>query len=126
MSQPIDEELTAFYKHVQEVGRLRTVDHAKRWSNGVLETMGTSLNKGTKKELQKYLPDELGKSVNSVFFLSDTSVHRKFTIGFSKFLLFDDEFNSNHTKSPNFFTKRVSVVLIFFNVFFKKSSRSAG
>ena len=69
MSDTNDSELTSFYEHVQVVGRLRTSDHARRWTNGVLETMGSSLDRGTKKELRKNLPEELSKSVNAVFHL---------------------------------------------------------
>ena len=69
MTQMNESELTAFYEHVKDVGRLRSVNHAKRWTRGVLETMGSSLNRGTKKDLQKSLPDELSKSVKAVFYL---------------------------------------------------------
>lgn len=61
--------LTTYYTHVQQTGLLLTESHAKRWSHGVLQTLGTTLDRRTKKALTKALPDELATSLNGVFWL---------------------------------------------------------
>jgi len=62
-------ELDDYYHHIQRVGNVRTLDHAKRWSDGVLKTLGTSLHRKVKKDLAKSLPSELAQSLNGVFWL---------------------------------------------------------
>ena len=62
-------DLDGFYHFVCENGKLRTPQHARRWSDGVLRTFGTALDRKTKRALAKELPDELGKSVKDVFWL---------------------------------------------------------
>ncbi len=62
-------ELDDYYQHIQRVGNVRTLDHAKRWSDGVLKTLGTSLHRKVKKDLAKNLPPELARSLNGVFWL---------------------------------------------------------
>lgn len=62
-------QLDDFYAHVQEQGKLRTVDHARRWSDGTLRTLGNQLDRRTKKELARTLPDELANSLTRVFWL---------------------------------------------------------
>ena len=62
--------LDDYYEYVMEKGLLLTKDHAKRWSNGVLKTLGTALDRRTKKALAKALPEELGESLTSVFWLA--------------------------------------------------------
>lgn len=61
--------LDEFYRHVQKVGLLRTPDHARRWTDGVLRTLGISLDRGTKKALANALPEELADSLTAVFWL---------------------------------------------------------
>jgi uncharacterized protein (DUF2267 family) len=61
--------LEAFYEHVQERGKLRTLAHARRWTDGILKTLGTHLDRRTKKALAKALPDELASSLTRVFWL---------------------------------------------------------
>lgn len=62
-------QLDDFYKFVQECGKLRTVAHAQRWTDGVLRTLGLNLDRGTKKKLSDALPEELASSLTRVFWL---------------------------------------------------------
>ncbi len=62
-------DLDSYYDHICRVGRLRTDQHARRWSDGVLRTFGTALNGRTKRAVAKALPDELAKSLKDVFWL---------------------------------------------------------
>jgi len=62
-------DIDGYYDHICQTGRLRTVQHARRWSDGVLRTFGTALNRKTKRDLAKALPDELAESVKDVFWL---------------------------------------------------------
>lgn len=64
-----EQKLNTYYTHVQEKGLLLTESHAKRWSRGVLQTLGTALDRRTKKDLSKALPEELSDSLNGVFWL---------------------------------------------------------
>lgn len=67
---PTDEEqLVSFYQYVYEVGSLRSVNHARRWTRGVLETLGTVLDRRSKRAVKKNLPEELATSLNGVFWL---------------------------------------------------------
>lgn len=65
----IEGNMNQFYQHVQEKGQLRTPAHAQRWTNSVLRTLGLTLDRGTKKELSKALPDELAAGLNQAFWL---------------------------------------------------------
>jgi uncharacterized protein (DUF2267 family) len=69
MTDSEDKKLDDYYRHIQSVGNVRTLDHAKRWSDGVLKTLGTSLHRKVKKDLAKSLPSELAQSLNGVFWL---------------------------------------------------------
>ena len=69
MNDRIGNNLDGYYKHVLDNGKLRSVDHARRWSTGVLKTLGTSLDRGSKKALANSLPEELAASLNGVFWL---------------------------------------------------------
>lgn len=69
MTDTSKEKLKTYYDHVMVAGKLRTLDHAKTWSDGVLKTFGTVLDRGTKKALAKRLPRELADSLSSVFWL---------------------------------------------------------
>jgi uncharacterized protein (DUF2267 family) len=64
-----DQELNGFYRYVQEAGKLRTPNHARRWSDGILRTLGINLDRGTKKQLARALPKELANSLTRVFWL---------------------------------------------------------
>jgi len=64
-----NDTLNEFYRYVQEKGKLLSREHARRWSDGVLRTLGTALDRGTKKRLAKAIPDELADSLTSVFWL---------------------------------------------------------
>ena len=63
-------DLAAFYEYVQTKGDLRTPDHARRWSAAVLKTLGLNLDRGTKKQLAKALPEELAEPLMRVFWLA--------------------------------------------------------
>jgi len=69
MAERNDSDLNHFYQQIQITGRLRTSEHAKQWTRGVLQTLGTSLNRGTKRALGKTLPKELSEHLYSVFWL---------------------------------------------------------
>ena len=69
MSDITDKQLTGFYERIRQVGELRSTDHAQRWANGVLETLGTALDRGSKRAVAKNLPAELASSLNGVFWL---------------------------------------------------------
>ncbi len=64
-----DSDLLQFYDYVFRTGKLRTIDHARRWSNGVLNTFGLCLDRNTKRTLAKSLPQELANSLKGVFWL---------------------------------------------------------
>ena len=65
----MDNKLDNYYEHVQEKGHLLTEKLARRWSDGVLKTLGVNLDRGTKKALAKQLPEELADSLQGVFWL---------------------------------------------------------
>lgn len=62
-------ELESYYEFIEREGNLRTVEHARRWSDGVLRTLGTALDGKTKRDLAKALPEELASSLKDVFWL---------------------------------------------------------
>ena len=69
MANTSEEKLKTYYEHVMVAGKLRTLDHAKTWSDGVLKTFGIALDRGTKKALANRLPKELADSLTNVFWL---------------------------------------------------------
>jgi uncharacterized protein (DUF2267 family) len=62
-------ELDGFYTHVQEKGKLRTPEHARRWTDGVLRTLGQHLDRRTRKQLAQAVPTELADPLTRVFWL---------------------------------------------------------
>lgn len=64
-----DSSLNQYYDNVFSAGKLRTLQHARRWSNGVLETLGMCLDRKTKRALAKNLPEDLAKSLKGIFWL---------------------------------------------------------
>ena len=64
-----NQKLNGYYRYVQEAGKLRTAEHAERWSDGILRTLGVNLDRGTKRALARALPDELARSLTRVFWL---------------------------------------------------------
>lgn len=62
-------DLDSYYRFVCTAGELRTPEHARRWSNGVLRTFGTVLSRKAKQALAKELPEELATSLKDVFWL---------------------------------------------------------
>ncbi len=63
-------ELQDFYAYVTRHGKLRTDDHARRWTTGTLNMLGVNLSRGVKKSLGRALPEELRKALNGVFWLA--------------------------------------------------------
>ncbi|MCP4427650.1 MAG: DUF2267 domain-containing protein [Chloroflexi bacterium] len=64
------DNLPHYFAHVQEAGKLRSLAHAQRWSQGILKTLGINLDRGTKKKLAQALPDELADDLTRVFWLA--------------------------------------------------------
>ena len=62
-------DLNSYYQAVQNIGRLPTPEHARRWSTAVLKTLGVNLDRKTKKKLAKALPEELGNDLYRLFWL---------------------------------------------------------
>lgn len=69
MLDTTDNHLTEFYQHVCEAGNLLSMKHARRWTRGVLETLGTVLDRKSRRAVSKNLPKELATSLNGVFWL---------------------------------------------------------
>jgi uncharacterized protein (DUF2267 family) len=69
MNDSNGQSLEGYYEHVLNNGKLRSLEHARLWSTGVLKTLGTTLDRGTKRALAKSLPDELADSLKGVFWL---------------------------------------------------------
>ena len=65
----MSQDLTAFYNTVQSAGKLRTPEHATRWTRAVLQTLGLNISGAAKKALKQALPQELADSVSDVFWL---------------------------------------------------------
>lgn len=68
-AQTGSETLSDFFRYVRKEGMLLSPEHARRWSDGVLRTLGTALDRGTKKRLAKAIPEELADSLTGVFWL---------------------------------------------------------
>jgi len=64
-----EHQLDGFFEYVKQEGHLRTVDHARRWTEATLKTLGISLDRGTKKKLAAALPEELAAFLTRVFWL---------------------------------------------------------
>ena len=64
-----DMQLDNYYYYVFNAGKLRTTNHAKVWTEGTLEILGTVLDRKIKKILSKNLPEELAESLNGIFWL---------------------------------------------------------
>jgi uncharacterized protein (DUF2267 family) len=65
----MQDDLTQFYQGVQKVGKLRTEEHARRWTVGVLKTLGVNLPGRTKRKLARALPNGLARPLTDVFWL---------------------------------------------------------
>lgn len=59
--------LATFYDNVKTDGKLRTTDHAQRWTRAVLYTLGDNLSNNAKKKLAGALPEEIGQHVTRAF-----------------------------------------------------------
>lgn len=62
-------ELTNYFETVETRGKLRTPDHARRWSTAVLKVLGLNLDPKTKKKLARALPQALSQDLTRVFWL---------------------------------------------------------
>ena len=62
-------DITTFYNTVQTMGKLRSPQHAQRWTRAVLQTLGLNLSKPAKKALKNALPEELAQFVSDVWWL---------------------------------------------------------
>lgn len=69
MAQTNETDLTDYYTTIKELGKLPTTDHAKRWSEATLHTLALNLDKSTKKELIKALPEPLSDQLKRKFWL---------------------------------------------------------
>jgi uncharacterized protein (DUF2267 family) len=61
--------LDDFYRQVQRTAQLHTLGHARRWTAGVLKTLGLNLAGRTKRAVARALPAELAASLKGVFWL---------------------------------------------------------
>jgi len=64
-----DNELINFYESVQREGKLRTEEHARRWTAATLRILGVALDGRTKRRLARALPQELSQWLTDVFWL---------------------------------------------------------
>jgi uncharacterized protein (DUF2267 family) len=62
-------DLSGYYELVQQKGKLRSRDHAKRWSSAVLNSLGFALDRGTKQKLAAALPPDLEQPLTRMFWL---------------------------------------------------------
>lgn len=69
MAQTPAQQLTDFYMKIQQTGKLRTVDHARRWTAATLSTLGLNLDRKSKKKLSQVLPPELANDLTRTFWL---------------------------------------------------------
>ena len=69
MSQSNGGDLSNYYQQIEENGRLQTTEIAQQWSTAVLRALGTNLDRRTKKQLAKTLPDELAFDLKRKFWL---------------------------------------------------------
>lgn len=69
MTTSAHDNLDHYYEYVMAAGKLRTMGHARRWSDAVLKTLGFHLNRKAKRALAKALPDELAEALQDVFWL---------------------------------------------------------
>ncbi|MEM9774630.1 MAG: DUF2267 domain-containing protein [Chloroflexota bacterium] len=64
------ETLEDYYSYVEEVGSLRTINHAVHWSDATLQMLGVNLGPRAKRALKKALPDSLSYQLGRVFWLA--------------------------------------------------------
>lgn len=69
MAQTPAMELTDYYVQIQKMGKLPTVNHARRWTTATLRTLGLNLGRKSKKKLEQALPPELADDLTRVFWL---------------------------------------------------------
>jgi uncharacterized protein (DUF2267 family) len=64
-----DANLDNFYQAVQRAGKLRTEEHARRWTAATLKTLGINLDGRTKRRLARALPEDLKRWLTDIFWL---------------------------------------------------------
>jgi uncharacterized protein (DUF2267 family) len=64
-----NDTLNNYYTIIQQAGKLRTPEHAQRWSEATLRTLALNLSRGAKKELSQALPEELRRQLERQFWL---------------------------------------------------------
>jgi uncharacterized protein (DUF2267 family) len=69
MRETSTNRLENFYTQVQQKANLPTPQHARRWTTGILKSLGLQLDGGTKRALAKALPKELARDLTGVFWL---------------------------------------------------------
>jgi len=62
-------DLDSYYEHIHQSGKLLTEQQARHWSKGILATLGTALDRKTKRSLAKALPAELADDLKAIFWL---------------------------------------------------------
>lgn len=74
--------LEEYFDYVKAVGKLRTEDHAVRWSNATLQILGLNVSgrikRGLRNKLPKQLSDQLGFVFMPVFFRDQNIEAREF------------------------------------------------
>lgn len=64
------ESLEDYFSYIEEVGSLRTINHAVNWSDATLQMLGVNLGARTKRALKKALPESLSYQLGRVFWLA--------------------------------------------------------
>lgn len=84
MIQTNGSNMNDYYTTVKELGKLRTLDHAERWSEAILHTLALNLDKGNKKKLIKALPEPLSDQLKRKFWLLHFRDKNLATLDFQK------------------------------------------
>jgi uncharacterized protein (DUF2267 family) len=67
VKQPEEPQLDDFYRQIEEKGRLRSREHARRWSRAVLNILGLNLDRSGKRRLSRALPPELARAISGIY-----------------------------------------------------------
>ncbi len=62
--------LEDYFTHVQNSGKLLTINHAVNWSDATLQMLGVNLSGRVKKALKNALPDPLSFQLGRVFWVA--------------------------------------------------------
>ena len=63
------ESLEDYFSYIEEIGSLRTINHAVNWSDATLQMLGVNLGPRVKRALKKALPDSLSYQLGRVFWV---------------------------------------------------------